>query len=140
MNYALFVISLLPLFLANGPSLEKKYYCYYNPGGAHTFTTQLLIKHSSYSQTQYATSATSAHRESGSYTVKTDTLILWKDKIVIYPRRKGERRKVITCPQDTNYDCRPEYYLIRQDSLIALYYTKGTPRFKRASFVFVASH
>ena len=140
MNYYPFTTSFLLLFLLNKPGLEKEYYSYYNPGGAHNFTTKLLIKHNTYVQNQYATSAIPGYRETGRYKIKSDTLILWKDKTVIFRNRKGVRREVIICPQNTSHDCRPSYYLIRKDSLIALYYIKQTPKLKRATFVFVASH
>lgn len=132
---------ILTAFPSEKLPLAKIYYSTHNPGGSHTFQRKLVLKRAIYREIQYPTSATPLLRTEGAYKIKGDTLILWKQKVfAVDYRSKPRNRKTIPCPTAPGYSCEPDYYLIRLDSLLSIYYSEKTHAYQKGSFFFVASH
>ncbi|MCI1188972.1 hypothetical protein MON38_16235 [Hymenobacter sp. DH14] len=141
MNYFLFAFGLFGLLFSVQPRLEKTYYSANNRIGAHAFTMKLTIAPGGYSYTKYQTIATPFYQVTGEYKMKSDTLVLWKHKIVTVDYRdKPHPKQVSICPASKMYPCDPDYYLIRQDSLLSIYYSKETHSYQKGTLMFVASH
>jgi hypothetical protein len=142
----LHLLSIISFFTQAGfpserPLLARTYYSTYNPGGAHAFQRKLVLRRNTYRETQYPTSATSLYKYTGQYRVKADTLIVALQKSV-FPKAKygaNRSRKVEVCTEDTSLFCRPAYYLICHDSLIALRYSKAKAAYERSGYFLVAA-